>query len=115
MLDTSAFEIAGYDAVHATPAATGDGVEDGTISPAVAGCLYCHQTIGACAFHLALQGCVTPTTALSVCGAMQRMARRAMSPRATSIAGYLAFVWLGPSRRMLDPEAEAEALAERML
>lgn len=115
MLDTSAFEVAGYEPVHASPAPTDAGVGERTMSPPVIGCLACQRTLGACAFHLAEQGSVSPMTALTVCGAMQRMVRRAMSPRTTSVSGYLACVWLGPSRRERNLEAEAETLAERIL
>lgn len=62
------FEIAGYEPVHASPAPTDAGVGERTMSPPVIGCLACQRTLGACAFHLAEQGSVSPMTALAVCG-----------------------------------------------
>lgn len=112
MLDSSALEIAGYDPVHSP-------VEDDNASPhtpltAVAGCFACHEAMGACAVHLAKAGHVAPSTALAICGAMQRLARRAVSFRSRSATTYVAYVWLGGACRTIDHEAEAEALAERM-
>lgn len=114
MLDSSAFEVAGYEPVNSPSPAVSGGA--GAVSAAaVAGCIACHQSLGACAFHLAEDGAMSPTTALAVCGAMQRMARRALRLRSLSPATYIAYVWLGAGGRAPDREAEAEALAERML
>jgi hypothetical protein len=115
MLDTSAFELAGYEPVNAGTASSVDGAEaEATVLAGVAGCLACRETIGTCAYHLAGEGMLNPSTALSVCGAMQRMAQRALTIRSMSVSRYLAYVWLGPARPGSDHEAEAEALAERM-
>ncbi len=117
MLDNSAFEVAGYDPLGAgLPMPSGDGRYSGeyAATPALAGCAACQKAIGACAFHYARSGALSPSLALSICDSMQRLARIAWTARAANSSRYLAYVWLGPARPAIDHETEATGLAERI-
>ena len=111
MLDISAYEVGGYDPIEAT-SPTPDVAY--TASAALAGCAACHKAIGACAFHYARTGALSPSLAVSICDSMQRMARIAWKARAANSSRYLAYVWLGASRPAVNAEAEAARLAERI-